>query len=92
MLLAQLLTARSRASPLPHAQTFILADFCFYYVKSYAEGGPGLAAACILALLQHPWSRGHVAMHPAALSPHTAVFLPLAPSGTGVIHLPAGIV
>jgi len=35
--------------PLPPLQTFILADFCFYYVKSYAEG-------------------------------------------TGVIHLPAGIV
>lgn len=32
-------------SPLP-PQTFILADFCFYYVKSYAEGGCRFVIEC----------------------------------------------
>lgn len=106
MLPAQLLTAGSRASPLPHAQTFILADFCFYYVKSYAEGGCSALLCLRIMEWQEAWDRkqmpvlcfSRVVERRAACAPPQrsltpSLCRPLPPlPGTGVIHLPAGIV
>lgn len=52
------LCLRRNRSSKPHAaQTFILADFCFYYVKSYAEGGCSALLCLRIKAWQEAWDR-----------------------------------